>query len=248
MPNLAQLSVMNLPQLSEAIDTCAKDARSMEEAAQQIVQGLHAIFVDDKGQPSCALIRCFKTHRYDHLPFELRESAQSIQSDIADVPGAKCLVLMGSAGIEPQWNSRRSSTGHQAIPLPSPKIVGRFPMISQVMIQLGVDVSRVLRPNDDLIVDMHERTYNVFYVEEAQGSPHIPAQEQFVKPYGIQSVVGFGGILPSGDLCIVILFSRVRLERNKAELFKPLAVTVKSALLPFETGDVFSREMPVNAR
>ena len=43
---------------------------------------------------------------------------------------------------------------------------------------------------------------------EAAGSPYIPAQEDFVQPVGIRSVLGFGGMLPGGDIFVVILFSR----------------------------------------
>ena len=244
MPALANLSVLQLSELSADIDRSSQGSRSMEDCSQRIVTRLYELFGEGR-QRDCALVRCFKTHRYDALPRDLQESARQIQADVEDIPGAKCLVLLGTAGVEPAWNARRMSAGHQAIPLPSPKIVGRFPMISQVITQLGVDIRRVLRPSDDLIMDLHERTYNVFYVADAQGSPHIPAQEQFVKPFGIRSVIGFGGVLPSGDLFVVVLFSKVQIPRTKAELFKPLAVTVKTALLPFDFGEVFSLSAPV---
>jgi hypothetical protein len=60
-----------------------------------------------------------------------------------------------------------------------------------------------------------------------------------VIPYGIRSVLGFGGILHTGDLFAVIIFSKVPIVRNTAELFKTLALNVKIALLPFAAGPVF---------
>jgi hypothetical protein len=98
-----------------------------------------------------------------------------------------------------------------------------------------VDVSRIASPDPKLIVDQDQRSFNVFHVEEARGSPYIPAQERFVVPYGIASVLGFGGALPSADLFSLILFSRAQITRATAELFKPLALAIKLALLPFET-------------
>ena len=53
---------------------------------------------------------------------------------------------------------------------------------------------------------MEPKTYNVFHVPEAFDNPLIPAQEDFVLPYRIKSVLGFGGLLPSGDIFAVILF------------------------------------------
>ena len=90
-----------------------------------------------------------------------------------------------------------------------------------------------------LMMDAEQRTYNVFYVPEARGSPHIPAQTDFVVPVGIRSVLGFGGLLPPGDLFAVILFSKVPIPRQTSELFKPLALSAKVAVLPFATGPIF---------
>ena len=249
MADLVNLSVAQLGEVSADIDRCANGSRTMEESAQRVVTCLFDMFKDNEtGARDIALVRCFKTHRYSDLPDDLQSTARQIQDGIEAEPGVKCLALLGTAGIEPAWNSRLSSAGHKAIPLPSPAIVGRFPMISQVMAQLGVDIKRVLRPSHDLIVDMQERTYNVFYVADAQGSPHIPAQEQFVKPFGIRSVIGFGGVLPSGDLFVVVIFSKVEIPRSKAELFKALAVTVKTALLPFDFDEVFATTTRVASR
>ena len=69
---------------------------------------------------------------------------------------------------------------------------------------------------------------------EAKGSPFVPAQEEFVIPFGIESVLGFGGVLPSKELFTVILFSKQKISRETAELFKSLALSLKLALLPFD--------------
>jgi hypothetical protein len=80
----------------------------------------------------------------------------------------------------------------------------------------------------------------VFYVSEATGSPYIPAQKEFVEPYGVRSVVGFGGLLPEGDLFAVILFARVLIPRDTAEMFKPLALAAKLSVLSFAKGPIFA--------
>ena len=59
-------------------------------------------------------------------------------------------------------------------------------------------------------------------------------------PFGIESGLGFGGVLPTGDLFAVCLFSRVPISRTTAELFRPLALHVKLAVLPFDGGPVFT--------
>ncbi|MCS6320395.1 MAG: sensor histidine kinase, partial [Nitrospira sp.] len=113
-------------------------------------------------------------------------------------------------------------------------------MISQLVSQLGVDVNCVVQPNPEMLMAAEQKTYNVFHIPEAVGSPYIPGQEGFVIPFHVQSVLGFGGLLPSGELFAMVLFSRTRIPHDTAELFAPGALAVKSALLPFDrTGSIF---------
>jgi hypothetical protein len=106
--------------------------------------------------------------------------------------------------------------------------------------QLGVEVEVLLDPSSGLLVESGPSSFNVFYVPEASQSPYIPDQEDFVKPAGIRSVLGFGGMLPRGDIFAVILFSKVPIPRETAELFRTLALNVKMAALPFDDA-VFAR-------
>ena len=86
----------------------------------------------------------------------------------------------------------------------------------------------------------------MFYVPTASGSPYVPVQADFVAKYGVQSVLCFGGLLSSKDLFAVILFSKIQIERETANLCKSLALGVKLSLLPFVDGRaaVSSAEAP----
>jgi sigma-B regulation protein RsbU (phosphoserine phosphatase) len=86
---------------------------------------------------------------------------------------------------------------------------------------------------------LDERTYNVFYVGEARGSEYVPAQNDFVIPYGIRSVVGFGGVLPDGVLFAVIMFSTVPVPQSAVDAFSAIALSVKVSLLSCEGDEVF---------
>jgi hypothetical protein len=106
-------------------------------------------------------------------------------------------------------------------------------MISQLIRQFGLEIQSVLSPASSVLLDAEERTFNVFHVPDAVGSPYIPAQQQFVVPYGIRSAIGFGGILPSANLFAIVLFSKVPIPEETALLFRPLALSIKVALIPF---------------
>ena len=236
---LGRVSLVDMTHASAKLRKLGEGASSMEEAGQRIVRFLFESFADAGGARSCGLVRLYKTHSLGALPPELRQFATSAAPDASLGAQSRCLTLLASAGVEPAWNDRRTSSGHRAIPLVSIEALERLPMVAQLLVQLGVDVSRIVAGDPKLILDQGQRGFNVFHVEEARKSPFIPAQDGFVVPYGIVSVLGFGGALPSGDLFALILFSRAHISRATAELFKPLALAIKLALLPFE-GRVFA--------
>jgi PAS domain S-box-containing protein len=121
-------------------------------------------------------------------------------------------------------------------------MVERAPMIASLLRQMGFEAA--LNPDSNLILDADQHTFNVFHVEHAQGSPSIPAQADFVRPFGIRSVLGFGGLFPGGELFTVIMFSRVLIPRHTADMFRTIALWVKLALLPFARGPVFASDAP----
>jgi hypothetical protein len=213
----------------------------MEEVAARVARYLYEwLGSASREGAACALVRVFVTLPFDSLEPALQQFAETVLGHSPENPRMKCLTLLGTAGDDEAWNSRHSSAGHRALPLPSPTAVARSPMIAQLIGQLGVEIAVLLSREGRLMVDDEQHTFNVFHVEHAEGSPYIPAQAQFVQPYGIESVLGFGGLLPSGDLFATILFSRTHIPREVADLFKTLALNVKVALLPFVDRKVFA--------
>ena len=241
MFDLANFTLREMTECSSVLRSLGTGSNSMEETANRIVRYLYDHLVDPRrGQRACALVRAYKTHPFGDLDAELQAFARALLGDHPESPDMNCLTLLASAGDKREWNSRTTSRGHGAIPLPSEQVVTQFPMISQLVNQFGIEISTVLKPAPGLMVDLGQRTYNVFYVPEAAGSPYIPAQADFVKPLGIRSALGFGGMLPCGSLFAVILFSKTQIPSETADLFKTLALSVKIAVLPFVGGAVFS--------
>jgi len=221
----------------------------MEAAAGAIVDYLRASFVDkDTGEPSIALARFYKTLPFERLEPELQAAAVAACAEAGGMPaglqGIPCLTLLGTAGEEPAWNSRHESRGHRAIPLPSPEAVERLPMVAQLITELGLDPVEVVRGAPAAFPDLEGRGYRVFYVADALDSPYVPAQNEFVVPYGIRSVLGFGGTLPSGALFAVVLFSNTSIPQDTADAFAVVALSVKVAVLPFVELRTFDSDPP----
>ncbi len=243
MPSdLTKFGLTEMLRCSTELRRATKDAPTMEEAAQRVCRVLYDELVAPGAARACVLVRCYKTHPYGKLEPELQSFARGMLQGQKPVPSMRCLTLLGSVGDEPAWNSRRTSAGHQAIPLPSADIVEKAPMIAQLIRQFGLELSDVVQPTTDLMRSLAGKTYGVLHVAEAAGSPYVPAQKDFVLRFGIRSVVGFGGSLPVGDLFAVILFARVPVSSETADRFRNLALDVKSGFFGYREGEVFNRE------
>jgi hypothetical protein len=210
----------------------AEDPGSVVAAAQRVVEFFYRELVDEDGAPACALVRFFKTERFDALDAEQQEFALKTAGSATLDDDVRCLTLLATIGHEPQWNSPEQSRGHRASPLTSIDMGEQAPLIAQLIKQLDLSVAKVVRPEAGLILDTEGRKQNVFYVQHALGSPHIVAQEEFVRPYGIASVIGLGGLITTGDMFALILFSKVPVSREVADLFGVLGLNLKIAILP----------------
>lgn len=220
-------------------DLFADDPPTLEHVGERAVEFFRNELVDETGAPACALVRLFKTHPYRDLPEELQTAVHTASPESATVPDLRCLTLIATRGDEPEWNSRHTSRGHRVIPLLSVEMVQQAPMIAQLITQLGIPIANVVRPSRALLLDQDQTSHNVFYVPRASGSPHIVAQKEFVARYAIQSVLGFGGVVASGDLFAVIMFTRVPVPPDVADQFRVVGLNLKIALLPFARKKLF---------
>jgi hypothetical protein len=238
MFDLTKFPLQEMTKCGATLRTMGDGAGFMDVAANRMVRYLY----DNLGDPTeraCPLVRFYKTHALGKLPADLQTFAKQLLPQAEAGPETKCLTLLATAGQAPEWNSRKASQGHKAIPLASESVVAQLPMVAQLVRQFGLAVNDVLMPRPEMIVDLDQRQFNVFLVSDAKGSPFIPAQDTFVVPYGIQSVLGFGGMLPSGDLFAVILFARAVISRQVAESFRTISLTVKMAILGFGPERIF---------
>lgn len=235
--DLREFTVGDTIRLGSEVRKIILTASSIEAAAQSMCDWLYESLEDSTtGAPSSALVRCYKTHSYGELSTDLQGFARNALKRRPTTPHVKCLTLLGTAGSRPEWNSRYRSIGHRAIPLETVEMVEQAPMVAQLIRQLGLDVSSVIAPTPEILRQIQGKSYGVFYVARAAGSPYIPAQAEFVLRDGIQSVLGFGGLLRNGDMMAIIIFSRVPISEETANRFRTLALDVRAAL--FSVGEI----------
>ncbi|MEC4883529.1 MAG: hypothetical protein SAL70_19695 [Scytonema sp. PMC 1070.18] len=244
MYDLTKMSLVNMCECGLALRHLCNSANSMEDVSNRIIQYFYENFIDKlSGEKSCVLVRFFKTHSYGKLTPELQEYARQVLGNDVVSDSLKCLTLLATAGKLPEWNSRHQSKGHQVIPLSSEKVISRIPMIYQLIHQFGLNPSNIItQPDPHLLYDLEQRIYNVFYVSDALDSPFIPSQNSFVIPFRIKSVIGFGGVLPSGNMFAIVMFLKVRVPKFVVDLFPSLALNIKMIVVPFDNESIFNEQ------
>jgi hypothetical protein len=233
VPVLSELTVDGLVGLAGRLRPEGARVACMEDLADATVRFLYRELTDADGEPACALVRFYVTQRLADLEPALRDYALLGASHVTGLDEAtRCFTLLATVGHEPAWCDRRASEGHQAIALVDEESVEAMPMLAGLLTGLGVGIAEAVQPPEDASLGRHQRRYDVFHVADAATSPYVPAKD-FVRRYGICSAVGLGGVIPSGELFCVLLFSRVPIDDGVADLLGSLAVTIKAGVTPY---------------
>ncbi len=235
MFDLTNFRLQDMAACGAALRQLGAGASSIEEAADRITRYLYTnLTIQPDGDPACVLVRLFKTHPYGRLAPDLQALVDARLGTQPTSPNLKCLTLLAGTGAVPGWNDPALSSRFRVIPLASADALITLPMFAQLFAQFHIDLPFLNNAESSLLLDQSETTFNAFYLPHALSSPYVPEQNDFVIPFGVQSVLGFGGLLPSGELFAVILFAKVPVPRETAELFQPFGLSTKLALAPFE--------------
>jgi PAS domain-containing protein len=231
MYDITLFTPQDMAKCSLVLRHLGRNTASMEASSQKIVNYIYRHFCDSQtGENTCALVRLFKTHPYGELEDSLQQSARRLMKGNSPATDMKCWTLLAAAGTEPQWNSRHTAAENTAIPLVSTKVVAQMPAISEIIRQFGLDIPTFVGIERERFLQLEPAVLNIFHVSEAKGSPFIPEQNSLIIPYQVKSVLGFGGLLLSGSLFAVVMFLKVKIPQSTAEMFKDLALSVKTAL------------------
>lgn len=243
--DLTRFGLVEMLRCSLGLRRAATGAATLEEAAEHINRHLYDTLLDaESGERQLVLCRIYKTHPYASLEPSQRAFADALLGGERPSQNLQCLCLVATAGVEPDWNDRRRSRGHVAIPLSSADRIEEAPMIAAMVRQFGLEPVQLVNPTGPLKTRGSGRTYGIFHVEDAVGSADIPAQDEFVAPFGVRSVIGFGGALPTGAIFAAILFSRAHVTPAVADRFRGIALDTKSMLFRFDDAATFHAPRP----
>ena len=207
-------------------------ATTMEEAAAQMVRYLRRAFRTTHGRSAFVLGRFFNTAPWEDLPDDLRE----ILRPAGDPAGMRSLVLLASDGEDPAWCDRRHSPGLPAGRLESVEHASAHPLAAALSRELGLDIETFV--HGPAGGEPHHHDVKAIHIPDATDPSRVPHQE-FVAEHAIRSIVGFGGVQPSGNIFALSLYARIPLGADMSAMLPIIAVSVKLALLPFVTEPMF---------
>lgn len=196
---------------------------NFETAAQAICKVLYEDFTDDEGNPAFGLVRVFRLFERREMPDPLRPK---VRHEVDH-----WLVLMGTYGLEADWCDTSKSRKHRMQPLDQDASA----MVRAATEQLGIVPGDLSSSSvSPLTMDQSGQLVRTFYVPVAAGSKHITDQDEFVKPYGIKSVVGIGTTFASQKAYMMLIFSRMHIDEYKRDLIASMGPFVSTLLAIYD--------------
>ncbi len=242
MYDLTQFSLRDMSEFGLTLRQISKDANNMEDVSNRIIQYIDQNLRDKKtGKKSCALVHFLKTHAYGERPKNSQKYVHGcFESEQLD-PQLKCLTLLSSTGQHPDWNSGDNSKKNLVIPLGNENEISGIDLMSQLIQSWGIDqdifFNNILEPQ----INLENVGCTLLNLDQALTNSKFFSENLGLIVSNIQSILGVWGLLPSGHLFIVLMFLKVRVPKETLDLIRPMALNIKTAILPFDSSSVFSR-------
>ena len=222
-------------------DLSASKNDSLEQAAARFAASFTSHF------ESVVLSRVFAVLGLDELPEEERAAAVAVAGGNAALgPSTRVLSLLATRGRKPEWNDRKLSRGHRAIPLLDRSFVQGAPMIAKLLSDLEVDLASLDEGKPIATRQMLGGANVTFYVPEAAsacddlGHPIIPARD-FVDDFGIKTAFGMGGAYATGQLVVSTVFTSEEVDLPTVNRFPNLIGSFKmSTAALVAAGNIFA--------
>jgi len=167
-------------------------------------------------------VRFFLTQRAEELPADLAPVASVVDKQ------AKCLVLLAKTELDPLPDDSVLPPGERALLL-SESVAP--PTLRALVTQFDLDLGNVLAREPVYAGEASHKACNVFYTAEV---PSVVAAR------GVRSMLGFGGLFPSGHLFFVMLYLKTLVSPSTAAMFRPVAMNVKIPLLALDGRGAFA--------
>ena len=230
----SRLTLSDVSQLGLSLRHIAVSATSVCDRAQGIAHLLYESFRGSgEGEPVCPLVRVFETVPSATLNHADRAYLAQQEAVLGEARGETVLQLIGSYGLHPGWCDPALSSRYRCVSVNETTFVSQYPMLSLLMESVRTSPSGRIIPSPGIggYVDaVMTPGLQILYVPDARKSPYVPAQSEFVEPYQIRSVIGFGGEFQNGECFFVVMFSREVIPQSVLPLIRILSLNIRLGL------------------
>ncbi len=208
----------------------AADGIPEEAIAQAVAEYFYDHFrLTDTGGPALLLARVSLTEPLSLVAPALQTKMRQRHAGLEDQ--TQCCVLRGSCGQYGEWCRVATPVMDQCLVVEDMEFSWVRPVVAQVLRGLDRNLAEVGRWEGAGLLEDLDRVVHVVHIEEAKGHPLLQRQGEFVAQYGVRSMMGLGGRLPSGRSVCVELFSSVPVGPERLSHYRVLALSVYLAFL-----------------
>jgi hypothetical protein len=154
--------------LRRELDVVCTPARCLADFAQAACTIVHERSA--AGPKPIGLLRVFVVTRFGDQSSGnqafAREWMRRQDQPTTLLPGTPTLALIGSAGSDPDWNDRKRSVGHLAIPLVTSRLIARVPLVAALFEQLGVGLDWLHEVTPGKIREIGQQAERHFFVAD----------------------------------------------------------------------------------
>ncbi len=243
---MAKITMSVIKKVQDYIDSNADNFKYLEELAHGITNTLHSELKELN-----VLSRIFINLPYKSLPKANKKAVDELTSSLNVSSKIKrntqILSLVGSSGVQPEWNDRANSQGHVGIPLISTEFIDGIPMMARLLGDLGIDIEGINEEKAGITANVIEEEQGLFHVDDAHTKTDkkgrlIIAAQDFVKSNNIITVFGLGGNIRENIYFTFIVFNNQSLPEEETKLTLLLTSAIADAFEPYvKKGRIFKK-------
>ena len=212
---------------SAGLVRATQGAETMGTAAAAAARFLHAnAVVGTTGELACEAVLFYQTRPAEGgTEYRSQKPREIVRVGLAGDPA----IEQALERLEPA----------QPRSLADPTFAGTHRLVAHLCHQLGLAVTATHAFSPEVQRTPEGKKYAVLHVRDVADSRYVSGIEELLVPHGVRSVLAFGGLLTRGDVVVAVLYSRVRISDDTAELFRTIALDL-TALFRSHEGNVFA--------
>ena len=229
MVDLRHFSLGDMTRMGRDLRDLGVNAGNMENVSQQIVNYMQSALIDaETKEPACMMSNLYMSCPNEIEPFHPtpHQNGQALEESWQ-------LMLMATAGLPANDQTNKASLVPPILPMLSAQSVAQYPIWETILTQMGMPVDYLVQKDRRFALELATTSFNLILIPNFKDKPELFQSEARYIFQQVETLFGLGGMLPSGQLFVLLMFSKIAVHDEMIELFQPLALSLKLAFLPY---------------